>query len=481
MTVPVAAPADKATGLLGPVALSAGLLLMVAAPLMRGGNRYVALIVLEMLGLVVLLTLAARRRVADTTAPAVGPLSWALALGPVAFALIQLVPLPPVLWSALPGHEMYPQALAGIGFPQPVWRPLSLGPDATEASLLAAIPVVAAFLLGQLCSLVQLRLILRVIAVMAFAQVLLGLLQISGGVNSLFFFGVMSYGPPVGTFANRNHFANYLAMALAGYVWLAYVSLRDGKIHRRTLSFGAQHRAAVWIAGGLVLVLGILMSRSRGAALFGLPMALLAVGVVSLRINGWSRGWRTGAIAAVVLVVGAAAMVGFDAVTSRLSGGQLTNSAGFRALLASTSFQGALAFWPFGSGWGTYDSVYPRFQPGAIAGFANHAHEDYVEMLFEGGIFFVLLAGVFVWLAAARARRLVAIALRERKLDRECMAAAICGLGLLGLLAHSLVEFNLRIPANAILGALLAGVYLRPHCDADVSHDRPSQSYSSRH
>jgi hypothetical protein len=61
------------------------------------------------------------------------------------------------------------------------------------------------------------------------------------------------------------------------------------------------------------------------------------------------------------------------------------------------------------------------------------------------------------------------------------MAAALCGLGLLGLLAHSLVEFNLRIPANAILGALLAGVYLRPLRSAGVSHDRPSQSHSSRH
>ena len=35
-------------------------------------------------------------------------------------------------------------------------------------------------------------------------------------------------------------------------------------------------------------------------------------------------------------------------------------------------------------------------------------------------------------------------------------------LGLLGLLLHSLVEFNMHIPANAILGALLAGAYLRP-------------------
>ena len=48
------------------------------------------------------------------------------------------------------------------------------------------------------------------------------------------------------------------------------------------------------------------------------------------------------------------------------------------------------------------------------------------------------------------------------------MASALCGLGLLGLLLHSLVEFNMHIPANAILGALLAGVYLRPLAAKDA-------------
>jgi hypothetical protein len=481
MTARVKASAE--TGLSGPLAFSAGILLLVASPLMRGGNRHVALIGLEILGLLVLAAILGRRAITGTGASEtrLDPLAWPLILSPLALALIQLIPLPPWLWGALPGHEIYAQTLADVGVAQAVWRPLSLSPDATEASLLAGLPPAAAFLLGQLSTLAQLRAMLRVVAAMAFAQVMLGLLQISGGQHSPLFFGVMTYGPPVGTFANRNHFANYIAMALAGYIWLAYGSLRDAKMHRRTLSFGSQHRAAIWIAGGLVLVLGIAMSRSRGAAVFGLPMALLGLALVSLRINGWSRGWWIGALAGLALVFGAAALVGFDAVTSRIFGGQLESSANFRTELARTSFQGALAFWPWGSGWGTYDTVYPRFQPGSIAGFANHAHEDYVEMLFDGGIFFVLLAAAFVWLAVRRARLLIASARAQRTLDRECMAAALCGLGLLGLLAHSLVEFNLRIPANAILGALLAGVYLRPLRVPGASHDRPSQSHSSRH
>jgi Kef-type K+ transport system membrane component KefB len=106
---------------------------------------------------------------------------------------------------------------------------------------------------------------------------------------------------------------------------------------------------------------------------------------------------------------------------------------------------------------------------------------DYVEMLFEGGMFFVLFAAAFAWLAFERGWRLVHTALRDRILDRDAMAAALCGLGLLGLLLHSLVDFNLRIPANAILGALLAGAYLRPLPQQHRSHDRSSQPYPSGH
>jgi hypothetical protein len=291
----------------------------------------------------------------------------------------------------------------------------------------------------------------------------------------------LTFGVPVGTFANRNHFANYLAMALAAYLWLAYESVRVRRVERSPRSFSTRHLVSLWAVGGLVLVLGILLSRSRGGALFGLTSAALALAAVSLRVNGWSRGLRFAVPLFAVLMLGAGALIGFDAVTSRLSADQLASSAGFRSELARTSLQGALAFWPWGSGWGTYDMVYPRFQPASLPGFANHAHMDYVEMLFEGGIFFVLFAAAFAWLAGERAWRLARTALHDRTLDRDAMAAALCGLGLLGLLLHSLVDFNLRIPANAILGALLAGAYLRPLPPHHRSHDRSAQPHPSGH
>jgi hypothetical protein len=470
------------TGLLGPVALLAGVSLLLASPLMRGGNRYVALIPLELLGLAVMLGLWVRWAIAR---PVSGMARWPTAVlllllsSPLLLAAVQLTPLPLALWTHLPGHQLYVDTLQAIGASTDVMRPLSLAPSATAASLLAGIPIAAALLLGYSASLSQLRLLLWAVVAIAFAQTLLGVLQIAGGERSALFFGVLTFGPPVGTFANRNHFANYLAMALAAYLWLAYESVRAHGAERGTRSFTARHRMTLWAAGGLALVLGVLLSRSRGGAIFGLSSAALALAAVSLRLNGWSRGLRLALPLLGVLVVGASALVGFEAVTARLTADQLASSAGFRGELARTSLHGALAFWPWGSGWGTYNVVYPRFQPPSLPGFANHAHMDYVEMLFEGGIFFVLFAAAFLWLAGARAWHLARAALRERTLDREAMAATLCGLGLLGLLLHSLVDFNMRIPANAILGALLAGVYLRPLSAKRRPHDRSSQPYSS--
>jgi hypothetical protein len=467
--------APRKTGLTGPVALLAGVLLLLAAPLMRGGNRHVALIALEFLGLAVMLGLLLRWaafRPPSEAEPVPRPLLILLLLSsPVLLAIVQLAPVPAALWAWLPGHDLYGDALKAVGASTDIARPVSLGPSATSASLLAGIPIAAALLLGYLASLSQLRLLLRAVVAIAFAETLLGLLQIGGGEHSPLFFGVLSFGPPVGTFSNRNHFANYLAMALAAYLWLAYENVRAHGADRRSRSFTRRHRVALWAAGGLVLVLGILMSRSRGATFFGLGTAALGLAAVSLRVNGWTRGLRLAVPLFALLVVGAAALVGFDAVTSRLTAGQLASSAGFRGELARTSLHGALAFWPLGSGWGTYPMVYPRFQPASLPGFANHAHMDYIEMLFEGGIFFVLLAAAFMWLAGGRALRLITTALRERTLDREAMAAALCGVGLLGLLLHSLVDFNLRIPANAILGALLAGAFFRPLPPTDRTGD----------
>jgi O-antigen ligase len=445
-------------------------ILLIAAPLMRGGNRQIALVGLEAISVAVLLSAWARywlspARLRGTSAPFVDKAAlYILVLSPAWLAIVYLLPLPIGVWNVISGRAPYLELMRGAGFAPAAGMPLSLVPDATKASLLAGLPLIAAFVAGYGSRLSQLKTLLAVVAGMAFLQLLLGFFQAAGGRQSALYFAVEFGGRPLGTFANTNHFANYLGLALMGYIWLGWASLTESSSRWTDgvgVRFAGRHAQIFWVAGGLALAIGILMSFSRGAALSVLPAALLAAGV-AIAAGGSTRSWRmTLLLLGGVLLLGAA-IVGLGAVLSRFDLGRLSVDASFRTLLAKSTLAGASEFWPWGAGWGTYGSVYPRFQPVAVDGSVEYAHEDYAQLLFEGGIFAVVLVTAFIWLGVRRLTVLLRTAAGPRLLTPDQMAGTFCGIGLLGFLVHSLVEFNMHIPANAIVAALLAGAYLRP-------------------
>jgi hypothetical protein len=426
---------------------------------MRGGNRHVALIVLEAAALAFLAALFFRDAGSRPRFTRRGALLAVLALSPLWLAFIYLLPLPATLWSAMPGRSLYAGLLSAADVPVGDWRPLSLVPDATTTSLLAGIPLMAAFLAGLGARLPQLKRIAAVFVGVAFLQVTFGFIQSASGDETLYF--ASDYGRPLGTFANNNHFANYVAMALAAYIWLTWSTLSQVRHIDRREAAAFRRRVVLFGAGAVLLLVGILMSRSRGATIAGLPAALIAF-AVALSVGPGARPLKT----TLLLLAGALSvgvlLVGVDVLLSRFQLRSFLTDAGLRGLIASATLQGAGEFWPVGAGWGTYTEVFPRFRPANITETVHYAHQDYAQMLFEGGIFAVLLMAVFGWLAITRAVYLVRSATRKRRLRREEMAATLCGLGLLGFLLHSLVEFNMHIPANAIIASLLAGIYLRP-------------------
>lgn len=465
------ARADDA-GSIGPVAFSILLLLLILSPLMRGGNRHAALIVLEALALGFIAASAYRLPSSGIRLTLRTALLGVLCLSPALLALVYLVPLPSDLWSGMPGRAEYGALLSAAGMAPGESAPLSLVPAATRSSLLAGIPLVAALVAGLACSLRQLNVVCVTVVGMAVLQTLVGMLQMAGGHNSPLFMGSPS-DRPLGTFANPNHLANYVAMGLTAFVWLAWWA-QSSQAHTRALTpqdaMARRRRTVLWSAGAVLLVVGLLMSRSRGAILSGFVTALVSLFLVRV-VRGGSFTWHKNLATGIAGLATAAALVGVDALMSRLSVGTMVADAPSRTIQAATTMEGAWHFWPVGSGWGTYGAVYPRFQPAALVGTADYAHQDYAQMLFEGGAFAAVLMVLVGWLLISRAVALVRAGLRRRRLRAEEMASAICGLGLLGFLLHSFVEFNMHIPANAILAAFLAGVYLRPLDSARTPED----------
>jgi len=215
-------------------------------------------------------------------------------------------------------------------------------------------------------------------------------------------------------------------------VWLGWTRISEARLdysEGRAPHPPSRNLVALWIAGGVFLVLGVLMSRSRGAALGGMLCGLLAFALALTLGSKRAPRWQTTLAILGAALVAAVSMVGLNFIVSRFELGGLARAASLRGMLADETFTGAAHFWPWGAGWGTYAVVFPRFQSSALVGFAEYAHHDYAQLLFEGGAFALLLMAAFAWLAGARTLLLVRTALRQRRFGRLEMVSAICGLG----------------------------------------------------
>jgi O-antigen ligase len=436
-------------------ALLVGCLLLISAPVIRGGNRQVALIALEWLGLSLGLLLLVARLFSPSSYGAKDKhrdgLLLLVLMSPLAFALLQLTPIPVVWWAALPGHSINAAAVAAVEPGAVAYRTISLNPDATCSSLFASIPIVATFLLSSVCSDRQLVILVRTFILVALVQAVIGLLQLSSMFNWLQF---GAEGRPKGTFGNSNHYANFLAMAIP-LTWLKFLDLLSSD-SRRERRGGAR---TLWGVAMFVLLAGVVASSSRT----GIATAFLVTFGATAFIKGRNSApgqLRSYIICVAMLLIVTLAVVAPDIWTARFSG-KTGNDAGIRWQIYANTWQAALDFFPFGSGMGSYGAVFPRYQPSNRDEFFEYAHNDYLQFLLEGGLLATSLMGTVIWKISVGLINLVHEEKRaEATTDTNRLKIAMA-LSLAALLLHSTVDFNLHIPANAIIGALSVAVILR--------------------
>lgn len=449
--------------------------LLVVAPLFRAGNRPLPLLALELIALATFVAFALHR---------VSP--WAglhrierftLALLPV-IPLLALVPLPMAWWAALPGRALYADALALLGAAG-AWRSASIVPFATQASALALLPVLAVFLGTRACSERQrLRLVYLVLA-LATLQALFGLVQY-GTQDPALHLGLEPAAAAVGTYPNRNHFAGLFEMAfpLAAALFAAnfgHEVHRERRYRGRGLravfaSIGAAqvNRYLVFLLLLVLFGLAIVFSRSRTG------ITLLIVGVVASALAfaprlGGRHSLRTVA-GLMVLLVSAAAAIGLVPVLERFA--QLDPITEGRLSVAQATVSGIGTFFPLGAGMGTFPEVFRRFHPGDVPLFVNNAHNDYLEWLFEGGALAGLAIVLTLVLVAARVVGVARMSGWPR--ERYLRIGAAIGIGLIAL--HGLVDYNLRIPANAVLFAFLMGLLFAPPAAAGRADERDERA-----
>lgn len=371
------------------------------------------------------------------------PLLWLLAALAVAIA-VQLVPLPPAIWTRLPGREMLAEAAAIGGYAQP-WMPISQAPDRTWNSLLALLPALAALLgVAALTDSQRMRLVSVLIIVTALAGVI-GTLQIAAGADSIFYwYEIANRGAPTGFFANRNHFAIFMALVfpLLPIAWLL----------RRERHPLAREPFLLATAGFTIVM--ILVAGSRG----GLLMMCAGVVGAAFLYGGSVRHPRPNlrwVIVAAILVVGAALatltiLLGRASALDRLLGVDLASEG--RLANTPTVIEITRQMFPVGSGFGTFDPVYRRYEPDAVLDFTyfNNAHNDLLELALTGGLpaMLVLLAFI-VWYV-----RSTYLVFRAPAAETRIGLARMASVSILMLLLASTADYPLRTPVLAAIFAI---------------------------
>jgi O-antigen ligase len=356
---------------------------------------------------------------------------------------------------------------------------VSLIPYVTESALLVLLVPVTVFLATVSTSEAQLKQLINLFIGLAVIQAIIGLAQFgTGSITVLASLEGEGVSAAHGTYANSDHLAGLLEMALPVVLGLLIANIQIGggtqaRANRkpplrqrisRLFSSGIRfNRVAIYAAAGFAILLGLTFSHSRT----GVALAMLGILLCSLVFGRWVGGQRSSRLITVftVIAIALAFEIGLTSVLSRFTGEGMTDD--MRWSIYAATIQGIRDFFPIGSGFGTYPAVFRRFQPGNIPEFVNHAHNDYLEWIFEGGLAAAILMIVFLALYILRWRKIWP---REEYCPPYGFMRISAGIGLLMMGLHGLVDFNLHIPANAVFFAFLAGIFFHQATPAKPAH-----------
>ncbi len=382
----------------------------------------------------------------------------------LAIIALQLVPLPPGLRLALsPASEPTERALfldapvdAGLGPP----RPLSLDPAATTWALAFGTSVVLIFWSARAIFERRsgLRLVSRgivwcglVVSAIAFIQHALTPRLIYGFWKPITQTEVpLPYGP----YVNRNDLATWLILAIplaVGYL-MARIGSRSPK-HSNEVEQVIDARM-VWLIGGALLMLALLLATTSRSGIVGVVFGLFTlIALTRRRISGRQFGWML----VCMILVSLAAMTYADLplLTSRF--GQILGPdlGRGRMTIWRNTWPMARDFWRTGLGVGAFERGMLVYQEMPRLVFFNHAHNQYLQILVEGGLPLLLLSGtaaIAAWVEILKRLR------ADRSPAFWIRAGAASGIAAVAV--QNLWDAGLRMPANAVLFVIVSAIAL---------------------
>lgn len=356
---------------------------------------------------------------------------------------IQFVPMPPSIWGALPGRTLIATENASLGAPAQ-WGFITLSLYGSLASLTWALPAVClAFALSVSESCEERALAMAIVGCTILA-IGVGLAQILGASDSAaYLYDITNRGLMVGFFANANHMATLLLVALPFLTALIRPET-DRKPDKDS------ELVVLWIVLTGFIFLAILLVGSLTGYALALPVFAMCCVMMFPAARRLLRYVFMSAVLAGVAVIAFANEGGnvFDEESALSQGG--------RQQIFGLTLQAAADFFPVGSGLGTFHDIFDDYEArDAVSNvYVNHAHSDYLEILLELGLAGAI--GILLFLAwwAWKVRAVVLTAGNDYMAQAAAIASGV-------VLVHSLWDYPLRTAALSAIFAFCCVVLAR--------------------
>lgn len=380
--------------------------------------------------------------------------------------VLQLLPLPPEVWTRLPGREVIETGYSALEQPLP-WLPVSVAPHETLATAWAILPP-----LGVLVGIIVLRAhedswLAGAILSGSLLGVLLGVMQTVSGsaAGSLWYLYEITNTGAVGFFANSNHMGTLLLVTTPFAV--ALLASGYSQIKAREIAFAF---LATGAGGFLVVIVGLVLNGSLAAVVLALPV--IASSALLLPIGLKLR--RLSMAATAIALVAAFAALTTSPIHADLSSGLASSSVQSRQEIWQGTGSTIAESFPVGTGLGSFRQVYALHEDPARVDrtYVNHAHNDYLELVLETGLPGVLLLVAFFAWWTRQAHRVWLSPLSSRFARAATIASA-------AILAHSAVDYPLR--TAAIVAVFAACLALMAQPSSNVRSNGISEVRRTRH
>jgi O-antigen ligase len=308
------------------------------------------------------------------------------------------------------------------------------------------------------------RALLGALALIGGAEATYGVLNLLAGNHTLLIWKRwIFFDSATGTLSSRNHFAYLMEMLLPVAIAFAIICGRDAG--RQANAQTSEHRARTALIGTIAMVsgLGLIFSHSR----MGILSFALAVSAV-FALDRWvrpshddsgrteRRGLPIVAIGVAVMALGLAAAIGLDSVLERFL--RVDNDFVSGRLPIWRAALGMFAAHPvIGNGWGTFQSLLPAYRIEPNGFYYTHAHNDYLEVLAEGGVVGFAIVVILLAMFARRLTEVLATSLSHTQRSTvRWLAVAISS-----TLIHSLADYGLRVPGVALTFVAVTALFTR--------------------